>query len=268
MVVDGGRTIVPPPNYYQTAKASTPKQWEEFWRMETQHGFYTIAMNVSRKGEIDAFFLKSFLEIGFFDRVKHVPQSVFEKIIIPEADKKRTLEKELTQTHSRQISSKLGALKKRHKEGAISDEEYMRKQREIVNEYARARIKDARTRIAISDAVYVVSDLTGLHYVQEHYGDNLVVGIVIKAPQASNHVEMDLKILDPVTGDTVFHAHNGKYVWNNLDQPLFYPLFNAFIDWIEKNSGTIDHSLFWDESGRERPENAVTVRNLRSEFHL
>jgi len=76
-----------------------------------------------------------------------------------------------------------------------------------------------------------------------------------------------MKVLDPLTGDTVFHAHN-EAIAGHLDQSLFYPLFNAFIDWIEKNSGSIDHSLFWDESRRERPENAVTIRSLRSKFRF
>ncbi|NCF26335.1 MAG: hypothetical protein GWP69_03075 [Gammaproteobacteria bacterium] len=190
--------------------------------MEKQHGFYGIADTVAHKRGIDAFFQKSLQEIDFFDQVIIVRQYEFEKIIIAGEEKKKAL-------LSLPISLELGALKKRHQESAVGDEEYMRKQRKFVNEYARTRV--------IFDTVPVVSDLTRLHYVQEHYGDHLLVGVVVKRHYASSRYEVDLKILDPATGDTVLHAHNEKYVWNHVDEPLFYPLFNALIDWIEKNLG-------------------------------
>ena len=109
----------------------------------------------------------------------------------------------------------------------------MRKQREIVNEHARI----------IAGSIF--SDPTGLDHVQEHYRDHLVVGIVIKHHSRQyRRWEVELKILDPATGDTVFHARNDLRVWGRYDEPLFYPLFNAFIDWIEKNSGGPNYSLF------------------------
>jgi hypothetical protein len=76
-----------------------------------------------------------------------------------------------------------------------------------------------------------------------------------------------MKVLDPATGDTVFHAHN-EAIAGHLDQSLFYPLFNAFVDWTEKNPDTMGRSPFWGESGRERPEDAVRIQISRSKFRL
>ena len=205
------------------------------------------------KMQIDIFFEQSFQETGFSEQVQYIPQYFFERIIFKEVAEKRAL----AIARSREFSSELAALKERHKEGAIDDKKYMQKQREIVN---------AQYGILLPYQT-IVSDLSGLHLVQEHYREHLVVGILVKRIRASYRWTVDMKVLDPATGDTVFHAHN-EAIAGHLDRSLFYPLFNAFIDWIEKNSGTIYHSLFWEESGRERPEYAVTIRSLRIEFRL
>ena len=170
----------------------------------------------------DVFFKKSFQEIGFFEQVQYIPQYTFERIIFHEVAEESNLER----ARSQKFSAELAALKERHKEGAIGDEEYMQKQREIVNAQAGIILPyDSR-----------VSDLSDLHIVQENYHEHLVVGILVKWIQASYRYTVDMKILDPATGDTVFHAHNEIINWMGLDERLFYPLFNAFIDWVEKNS--------------------------------
>ena len=51
-------------------------------------------------------------------------------------------------------------------------------------------------------------------------------------------LDADLRILDPVTRGVVFHARNsagwGRKARPPFDQCVLYPLFNAFIDWVEK----------------------------------
>ncbi len=113
----------------------------------------------------------------------------------------------------------------------------------------------------------IVSGLSNLHRVQEHYREHLVVGILVKRIRGSYRWTVDMKVLDPATGDTVFHAHN-EAIAGHLDQSLFYPLFNAFVDWTEKNPDTMGRSPFWGESGRERPEDAVRIQISRSKFRL
>ncbi len=172
----------------------------------------------------DIFFEKSFQEIEFSEQVQYIPQYIFERIIFNEMAE----ELEQAEARSQEFSAELAALKERHKEGAISDEEYMQKQREIV----------LNARYGTILPYYAgVSDLSDLNRVQNHYSEHLVVGILVKRKaRALYRYTVDIKILDPATGDTVFHAHNERTIWNHVDQSLFYPVFNAFVDWVEKNS--------------------------------
>ena len=186
-----------------------------------EKGYCCYRLYVPRM-RFDIFFEKSFQEIGFSEQVQYIPQYTFERIIFNEVAE----ELEQAKARSQELSAELAALKERHKEGAISDEEYMQKQRDIVN----ARYG------TILPYYKGVSDLSVLNRVQEHYSEHLVVGILVKWIWASFHYTVDMKVLDPATGDTVFHAHNEINRWNHVDQSLFYPVFNAFIDWVEKNS--------------------------------
>jgi len=43
----------------------------------------------------------------------------------------------------------------------------------------------------------------------------------------------ELRAIDPATGATVLSLHMEAYRRTGLDEPLFFPLFNAFLDWAE-----------------------------------
>ncbi len=179
------------------------------------------------KPEIDAFFQKSFQEIGFFDQVLVIPQDDFEKIIRPRADQRRAAYKERLQ----QLQLELANLKRRYEDGAIEEGEYTRKRQEIADE---------QFNIRVAKRGPIFTNPAGLIDVQEYYGDHLVAGIVARM---GSHQRLDvyLRILDPVTRDVVFHARSSAGGWGPkqtppYDQCVLYPLFNAFIDWLEKNA--------------------------------
>ncbi len=117
------------------------------------------------KPEIDAFFQKSFQEIGFFDQVLVIPQDEFEKIIRPRADQRRAAYKERMQ----QLQLELANLKRRYEDGAIEEGEYTRKQQKIADE-------QFNIRVAKRDPIF--TNPAGLIDVQEYYGYHLVAGIV------------------------------------------------------------------------------------------
>ncbi len=197
-------------------------------------GYESYSRSIERRGsggagkpEIDAFFQKSFQEIGFFDQVLVIPQDDFEKIIRPRADKRRAAYKE--RLHQLQLEH--AKLKRRHEDGAIEEGEYTRKQQKIADE-------QFDIRVAKRDPIF--TNPAGLIDVQEYYGDHLVAGIVARMG-STQRLDVDLRILDPVTRNLVFHAHSSAGGWDSKDRPpydqcVLYPLFNAFIDWVEKNS--------------------------------
>jgi hypothetical protein len=232
MVVDAGRKKIVPRTDWEVLSSSPA-------RRSFVVGYERSAPSIDRSGglavggpgkqAIDTFFLKSFQEIGFFDQVLVIPQDAFEKIIRSAEDKRRTPDKE----RSRQFRSELAALKKSHEDGAIDDVEYMRRQREIIKERHKAFV-------AVTTVPLIFTGLTGLHDVQKYYDDHLVAGIVARG-DAFRNLAVDLRVIDPVTGNIVFHAYN-RAGWNRkdkliLDQCVLYPVFNAFIDWVNDNSG-------------------------------
>jgi len=82
----------------------------------------------------------------------------------------------------------------------------------------------------LTDRVTNVSDKIGLHHLQSHMGVFLVVE-PYSIWEGGYNYSAELKAFDPETGETVFHVTNEAINWAGLDKPLFYPLFNAFIDW-------------------------------------
>lgn len=84
----------------------------------------------------------------------------------------------------------------------------------------------------LAGKVTSVSDVIGLHNLQKEIGNFLVVEPYVEWKGGYNF-EAEFKVLDPADGKVVFHVRNKAFNWDGLDQPLFFPMFNAFMDWIE-----------------------------------
>lgn len=86
----------------------------------------------------------------------------------------------------------------------------------------------------LADKITSVSDLIGLHHAQKNLGDFLVGNLSTKW-EGGYDFTAELKVIDPSDGEVVFHATNKAFNWDGLDKPLFFPLFNAFIEWANNN---------------------------------
>lgn len=82
----------------------------------------------------------------------------------------------------------------------------------------------------LADKVSNVSDLIGLNNLAKQIGPFLVVEPYVEWKGGYNYIA-SLKAVDPENGETVLHLEQEAFNWNGLDKPLFYPLFNGFIDW-------------------------------------
>ena len=84
----------------------------------------------------------------------------------------------------------------------------------------------------LSDKVPGVSDLVGLNRLSKEIGPFLVVepSVVFLG---GYRFEASLKVTDASTGNVVLKVTNAATNWAGLDKPLFYPLFNAFLDWTK-----------------------------------
>lgn len=75
-----------------------------------------------------------------------------------------------------------------------------------------------------------VADLLTLNALEKHIGPFL---IVMPAIQFRGHFAFyaRFKVIDAETGETVLLIENTATNWTGLDDPLFFPLFNAFLQW-------------------------------------
>lgn len=82
-----------------------------------------------------------------------------------------------------------------------------------------------------------ISDKIGLHSLSKEMGPFLVVEPYVEWKGGYNFIA-NLKAIDPTTGKEVLVLNNEAFNWSGLDQPLFYPLFNAFLEWSRNDEIT------------------------------
>ena len=75
-------------------------------------------------------------------------------------------------------------------------------------------------------------NLVGLHKLAGQIGHFLIIEPSVEWKGGYDY-EATLKVTDASTADTVFVAHRKAFNWAGLDKPLFYPMFNALIDWTQ-----------------------------------
>ena len=84
-----------------------------------------------------------------------------------------------------------------------------------------------------------ISDLIGLNNLEKQIGPFLIVEPKIGRTGAYNY-EASLRAIDPETGETVLHLQNAAYNWSGLDQPLFFPLLNGFLEWTQNKPISVE----------------------------
>lgn len=86
----------------------------------------------------------------------------------------------------------------------------------------------------VAEEVRNVSDRIGLNSLANQIGPFLVV-----EPHAEHEgaytFTAKLTAFDPSSGRNILELTNEAINWDGLDKPLFYPLFNAFLDWVRGN---------------------------------
>jgi hypothetical protein len=96
--------------------------------------------------------------------------------------------------------------------------------------YDRSNLETLVIQQGLADKVPNISDLIGLKHLSDVIGPVLVV-----EPQAQfeggYRFSASLRAVDAQTGQEVLLLKNRAFNWAGLDQPLFYPLFNGFLDW-------------------------------------
>lgn len=90
-------------------------------------------------------------------------------------------------------------------------------------------------RLVIEKNITDVTDATSilsLRKLSNSIGPFLVVKPYFEFKGGYNYLA-SIEAVDPTTGKAVFRAQKGAFNWGGLDKPLFYPLFNSFMDWVD-----------------------------------
>jgi hypothetical protein len=85
----------------------------------------------------------------------------------------------------------------------------------------------------LSNSITNISDLVGLNQLSQKIGKFLVVDASIEYIEQFALHQFELKVSNPIDGEMYFNTYQAEKNWAGLDEPVFYPVFNAFIDWIK-----------------------------------
>jgi hypothetical protein len=84
----------------------------------------------------------------------------------------------------------------------------------------------------LTDRVSNISDLIGLNQLEKQIGPFLVVQPYVEWKGGYNFFA-HLKAIDPETGGAVLLLEQNAFNWAGLDDPLFFPLMNGFLQWTQ-----------------------------------
>ena len=82
------------------------------------------------------------------------------------------------------------------------------------------------------DGVTDASSILSLSRLREEIGPFLIVKPYFEWSGGYNY-SATIEAIDPEDGNVVFQAEKRAFNWGGLDKPLFYPLFNSFMDWVD-----------------------------------
>jgi len=91
----------------------------------------------------------------------------------------------------------------------------------------------------LTDKVSNISDLIGLNQLQKQMGPFLVIEPYVEWKGGYNFFAQ-LKAVDPETGETVLLLEQNAFNWAGLDDPLFFPLLNGFLQWAKGETITTE----------------------------
>jgi hypothetical protein len=86
----------------------------------------------------------------------------------------------------------------------------------------------------LTDKVTSISDNIGLINLQKQVGNFLVCETTAQNLGGYNFL-FDFKITNPANAEVVLEIKHKGFNFSGLDRPLFNPVFNYYIDWMNKN---------------------------------
>lgn len=97
--------------------------------------------------------------------------------------------------------------------------------------YTKNELEELVIQKGLSGKVQNVSDLIGLKNLSDAIGPVLVAEPIVEHLGGYNW-STTLKVIDAQDGKEVLSITNTAFNFSGLDDPLFYPVFNGFLSWV------------------------------------
>jgi len=88
----------------------------------------------------------------------------------------------------------------------------------------------------LTDKVTSISDNIGLLNLSKNVGKFLICESNVEYSGGYDFV-FEYKVINPTNAEILLHIKHKAFNWGGLDRPLFNPVFNKYIDWINLNKG-------------------------------
>jgi len=119
--------------------------------------------------------------------------------------------------------------------------DFFREQTELTGYFKKVVNREEMEKLLISEGLTdLVSDVTNYiswKKINDNYGEFLVLKPDTRDEGRSEFIQ--IKVIDPSKAKDLFIAEvKLDYMWKGInDDTVFYPLYNAFLDWMEMNTG-------------------------------
>jgi len=93
----------------------------------------------------------------------------------------------------------------------------------------------------LQDEITSITRVSELQELYNHIGDTLVMRIN-KLKVREHAYQVSFEVFDAKNGKLVLHIRNYAYLWTGIDEPLYYPMFNAILEWARGDKITTEQT--------------------------
>lgn len=100
--------------------------------------------------------------------------------------------------------------------------------------YTQNELEQLVIKSNLTDKVTSISDNIGLMNLSKNVGKFLICESNVEY-KGGYDFSFEYKVIDPTNAEILLHIKHNAFNWGGLDRPLFNPVFNKYIDWMNEN---------------------------------
>lgn len=101
--------------------------------------------------------------------------------------------------------------------------------------YTQSELEQYVIQKNLTDKVTSISDNIGLLNLSKNVGKFLICESNVEY-KGGYDFTFEYKVINPTNAEILLHIKHSAFNWGGLDRPLFNPVFNKYIDWVNTNN--------------------------------